>query len=236
MKNLVLVLLLALGISSSATAFTWKAIFIAGDDSIANFDNGREDLATMLSKLGKIDAIHLSSARNQISQARGVYPATIQNISKAFMKFPVSELSEGCLVHMTSHGSKHQGFYLSLSGILTPQHFAGLVNERCGNAPTVVLISACYSGQFITESLKGPNRIILTAASAERPSFGCSPDTHYTYWDGCLLEEIPRSETWVQLEQRVRSCITKKETALGVPSSNPQAYFGQNTKNWGILK
>lgn len=223
-------------VSSLSSALTWQAVFIAGDDSIANFDNGREDLSTLFSKLGKIEETHLSSSMNHISQANKVYPATLQNIYTAFAKAPALKQDEGCLVHMTSHGSKNKGFYLSMSGTLTPKDFAALVNKRCGNAPTVVLVSACYSGQFITEEIKGPNRIIMTAAIADRPSFGCSPDTRYTYWDGCLLEEIPRSKTWTEVYSRVQACISRKEAMLGVPSSMPQAYFGRNTTGWGILR
>lgn len=83
--------------------------------------------------------------------------------------------------------------------------------------------------------MKGANRIVLTAARADRPSFGCSADTEYTYWDGCMLQELPNSNTWVDLYKNVNSCITKKEALIGVQPSEPQAYFGENTKDWTIL-
>lgn len=223
-------------VSSVSFGFTWKAIYISGDDSINNFDQGREDLSLLFAKLGKVDEIHLSSSSSYISRANIVHAATLENIATAFRTSKITNQSEGCLIHMTSHGAKHQGFYLRLSGILTPRDFAALVNARCGSAPTVVLVSACYSGQFITEDIKGPNRIIMTAASSERPSFGCSADTKYTYWDGCLLEVIPQSQTWWDMEQKLRACISRKEAQVGAASSNPQAFFGNNTKNWQILK
>lgn len=234
MQKFVIALLLL--VSSISSALTWKAVFIAGDHSINNFDAGREDLATLFSKLGKIEQTHLSSSQNYISQADKVMPATAQNIHNVFAKAPALKQDEGCLVHMTSHGAKNQGFYLALSGILSPKDFAALINKRCGNAPTVILVSACYSGQFINEAIKGPNRIVLTAAIADRPSFGCSPDTRYTYWDGCLLEEIPQSKTWTEVYSRVKNCIGRKESALGVPSSMPQAFFGSNTTGWGLIR
>jgi hypothetical protein len=218
-------------LSAQAQTFTWKGIFIAGDDSIDNFDNSRVDLTNLMSRLTKMDSLQFTSSRDRVSNS--VMPATVKNIAAVMNATPVGS-NEGCFIHMTSHGAKHQGFYLSLSGILSPDSFAQLVNKRCGNAPTIVLISACYSGQFLTESLKGPNRIIMTAAIESRPSFGCSADTRYTYWDACLLSEIPQSRTWLELSKKVQACIQARETAEGFPGSFPQAFFGTNTLNWTV--
>lgn len=229
-----LVLLSALTISFNASAIQWKSVFIAGDNSIENFDNGREDISQLLNTKGELSQVHLSSASSKISEAKGVWAANLQNISRAFPDQPVLQ-GEGCLVHMTSHGTKDQGFYIALSPILTPAEFSKMINRRCGQAPTVILVSACFSGQFITESLKGPNRVIMTAASVDRPSFGCSSDTRYTYWDNCLLEEIPRSQTWTQVSGNVRSCIQRRESQMGFPSSNPQSFIGTNAKTWADL-
>jgi hypothetical protein len=221
-------------ITSTSHALTWKGVFISGDDSIENFDNGREDLTALFSSIGDLTTVQLSSSQKYISEDNGVYPAVAENLMPAFQLMDVKS-NEGCLIHMTSHGVNGQGFYLSLAGVMPPDYLADLVNESCGDAPTVILVSACYSGQFITDSLKGPNRIILTAARADRPSFGCSADTEYTYWDGCLLQEIPNSATWPELYKNVNSCITAKETALGATPSEPQAFFGENTKEWTSL-
>ncbi|MCC6138117.1 MAG: hypothetical protein IT287_05765 [Bdellovibrionaceae bacterium] len=219
---------------AASHALDWKGVFISGDDSIENFDNGREDLTALLSARGSISTAQLSSSDKYISEKNGVYPADAANIIATFENLNLLP-TEGCFVHMTSHGAKGQGFYLSKAGILPPVTFETLINGACGEAPTVILVSACYSGQFITEGLKGANRIILTAARPDRPSFGCSADTEYTYWDGCLLEQIPNSKTWTDLYKNTNSCITKKEAAIGAQPSEPQAYFGENTKDWTIL-
>lgn len=234
MQKLVFALFLLIG--SLSSALTWQSVFIAGDNSINNFDNGREDLSALFSKLGKLEQTHFSSSQSYISQANKVWPATVPNLSNFFLNSPAVKQDEGCFIHMTSHGAKNKGFYLALSGILNPRDFAMLVNKRCGKAPTVILVSACYSGQFITDDLKGPNRIIMTAAIADRPSFGCSADTRYTYWDACLLDVVPQSKTWTEVYDRVRTCISRKESQLGAPSSMPQAFFGSNTSSWGLFR
>ncbi len=221
--------------TSSAHAYNYKGIFIAGDDSIENFDNGREDLTTQFSKMGNLETIQLSSSAKYISAEKNVYAANEKNLITAFQTTKLKS-DEACLIHMTSHGTKGQGFYLSKAGILSPKVFEQLLNQACGAAPTIVLISACYSGQFITESIKNPNRIILTAARTDRPSFGCSADTEYTYWDDCILQELPKSQKWTDLYANVNVCISGKEKALNAKPSEPQAFFGSNTANWEILK
>src|SRR5690606_22671305 len=142
---------------------------------------------------------HFTSEARELNSS--VKPANLASIERAFRSIRANPMTEGCLIHMTSHGTRGRGFYLSRDPpqYLTPAKLAQWVNGACGSAPTVILVSACFSGQFIAEGLKGPNRIILTAAVQDRTSFGCSADTTYTYWDGCLLERLHKSGTWQEL-------------------------------------
>lgn len=222
--------------ASYSYAVEWKGIFVSGDNSIENFDNAREDLTQALSSMGRLDTLQFSSSKNYISEENLIYPATKQNISAGFSQLSLRE-GEGCLVHMTSHGGFRRGFYMVLepSQFMTPRELISMVDSACGQAPTVILISACYSGQFIKENIKGPNRVILTAAKEDLPSFGCSPDTEYTYWDGCLLENISSAKSWPDLYEKVKVCISAKESKLGVKPSEPQAFFGENTLSWPLI-
>jgi peptidase C13-like protein len=45
----------------------------------------------------------------------------------------------------------------------------------------VVVISACFSGVFI-HRLANPNVLVITAADAEHPSFGCQDKAKWTYF------------------------------------------------------
>lgn len=234
-KSALALLILLVGFAPSAHAVNWRGIFIAGDDSIDNFDNGREDLTAMFSRVGKLVNSRQLSSSDKFIGAK-VYEANVNNVIAAFTTLGLKE-GEGCFVHMTSHGAKQAGFYLSrIRGVLTPSDLAQLVDRACGQAPTVILVSACYSGQFITEKLKGPNRVILTAAREDRTSFGCSADTRYTFWDECVLSEVPNAANWPELYKNVNACISQKESELGAQPSGPQAFFGANTANWGILQ
>src|SRR5262245_47389101 len=88
---------------------------------------------------------------------------------------------------MISHASP-QGFYLRNAPALTPRTLSAILDAACGYRPTVVLVSACYSGVFVGNAMLKPNRINRTAAREYRTSFGCSAENEYTYWDGCLIE------------------------------------------------
>jgi hypothetical protein len=72
-----------------------------------------------------------------------------------------------------------------------------------------------------------PNRVILTAARSDRPSFGCQPHRTYNFFDECLLGALPRSATWRAAFDGATGCVRRMERALGARPSGPQAYFGR---------
>jgi hypothetical protein len=75
------------------------------------------------------------------------------------------------------------------------------------------------------------NFVILTAASESRMSFGCRPERRFTFYDGCVLTELPKGGTWGELYARVRACIEGKEASGKELPSEPQAYFGRDVKD-----
>lgn len=100
--------------------------------------------------------------------------------------------------------------------------------DMLGDADTAVILSACYAGSFI-DSLKSDNRVILTAAAADRTSFGCHPlDTNTYFIDALLREPVSPTATWTQLFEGARQRIEMRERNQGIDkSSNPQIYLGQ---------
>jgi hypothetical protein len=92
--------------------------------------------------------------------------------------------------------------------------------------PTIVIVSACYSGGFAVGKMAKPNRIILTAARAERPSFGCQVQRTYNFFDECLLDALPQAATWRAVFDGAGRCVRRMELALNVQPSEPQGYFG----------
>ncbi len=74
----------------------------------------------------------------------------------------------------------------------------------------LVVVSACFSGAFIPP-LSAPNRLILTAARPDRTSFGCGESDRYTYFDACVLDELPTAHDFPELGRSVQTCIAKRE-------------------------
>lgn len=238
LKHLRLCALMMIALSPYPSFAAWQAVLVSGDDSIENFDNSRLALGSLLQQRG----LKAENQQHLSSEFRAAYQegfiasvADLSGISRSFAQLNRSAAPDGCVFYLSSHGNENQGVLLrrAYERQLTPAQLNTALNWGCGNAPTVVLISACYSGQFI-KPLHADNRIILTAAAADRPSFGCSEDETYTFWDGCLIENLPHSETWEGLYQQTRQCINRKELALGYPASKPKAFFGKDMQQQKI--
>ena len=208
----------------------FKTILFSGDDSIKAFDNARETINEILVDKGYKPG-HIQNLSLRFKSAEFI--ASSDNLQKALERTK-PQRAEGCLMHMTSHGTK-EGFVIRDRETISPKSLASFVNSSCGDKPTVLLISACYSGVFLDEeSLLGPNRIILTAARNDRTSFGCGVENQYNFWDGCIIEHIESSETWRELSGKVQKCIEEKEVSLNYEQSFPQTYIGKNMRDFKI--
>jgi len=216
--------------SSPFAGTRWKAILLAGDGSAPVFDNATRDLSRLLEHRGVDIVATFTADRAKVSPT--VQFATHEELEKLLGGMSVSA-GEGCLLFATSHGTV-QGLRLPQDPrrkILGPLALKRIVTRACGDAPTVLIVSACHSGTFIRERTVGPNLIILTAARRDRASFGCQAERRYTYYDGCLLTEFPHATTWQDLHARLLLCIQRKEASRRDPPSEPQAFFGRNMQD-----
>jgi hypothetical protein len=146
----------------------------------------------------------------------------------------------GCLVYLTGHGTR-AGLSMPLAAPAPARRYAALkasdvqaaLQQGCAGVPTVLVASACYSGVYLQRGLAGAERIVLTAAAADRTSFGCSNDRTHTYYDGCFLRSLEAATTWRQLAARTSACVARLERTLlpGRPPSNPQAFFGRRVRD-----
>lgn len=200
----------------------WHALLVAGDDSSPAFNNGIDTLREHLTALG-VRSIHMLSASRT-----GAGQASAANVRDGLSRVG----GDACLVYVTSHGDQ-RGFYLRADRrLFTPSTFEQALSEGCGGEPTVVVVSACHSGTFITPAMRKPNRIILTAAATERTSFGCGADDDYTYYDQCFLQQLDGAHTWRDVAVETRACVDTLERRLGVrQESRPQMYFGAEVAN-----
>src|SRR5262245_11435089 len=204
----------------------WHVVLAAGDDAEPVFDNATRALGQRLAAAGVPAAnIHRFSASAGELGAT-VEPALVGVLLQRISTLPVRP-GDRCLIFLTSHGEHNGGLWLARSNAaLTPDELAQALSRACAVVPTVVVVSACYSGNFATGKMAKPNRIVLTAARSDRPSFGCQVRRVYNFFDECLLRALPKSATWRAVAEGSKQCVRRMERALRERPSEPQAYFG----------
>ncbi len=79
--------------------------------------------------------------------------------------------------------------------------------------------------------MRAPNRIVVTAARVDRPSFGCAVERTYAVFDECLIASLPREATWRAVVAATRGCVREREGELQATPSEPQATFGAKVRN-----
>jgi hypothetical protein len=131
---------------------------------------------------------------------------------------------------LTSHGDT-EGLQVSNGSLpllqpLKPQDLRQVLDDA-GIKWRVVIVSACYSGVFLN-ALKSDTSLVITAADATHSSFGCDDSRELTYFGEAFFKEaLPGSASLEQAFSRAASLIAARETAQGLPHSNPQMYMGR---------
>ena len=217
--------------AATASPFSdWSAVVVAGDWHAHSggpseaFDNARRDV-TQAFELAGFDAANLRqfSVRPERYKDAALTKSSPQAVYDALAEL-TAKATGGCLVYFSSHGAPQ--------GVVVDQHFlppgvlAQMLDTTCGQRPTVVIISACFSGVFVP-ALAGSNRMVLTAARPDRSSFGCGEADKYPYFDQCVLESLPHVGDFAALGTTVQACVAARETKEGMkPPSEPQLFIG----------
>ena len=159
------------------------------------------------------------------------------HVAQAFARVAaLMDRKEDVLVlYTTSHGTPRAGLNyndaIRGSGLVTPAQLAALLAEN-GFENRLIILQACYSGQFIP-LLAGPRTVVATAASAMRPSFGCSPANDWTFFGHALINQaMRRPDSFARQFRRALVTIYGWEQALGIEPSSPQISMGSDTAGW----
>jgi hypothetical protein len=129
------------------------------------------------------------------------------------------------LVFLTSHGTHDHVLYVNMDPLpldqIAPEDLAD-VFDGAHIRNKVVVISACYSGGFI-DALKDDNSMVITAARADRASFGCGTDSDITdFGRAFFVEGLNHNDSFVGAFNVAKSLIDAWETKDGDDHSYPQ--------------
>lgn len=148
----------------------------------------------------------------------------------------VMDRSEDVLVlYSTSHGEPDSGLiYKDLlrgAGVITPARLADDLRSL-GIRNRLVILQACFSGQFVP-ALKDRDSIVVTAAAADRSSFGCGAGNDWTYFGDALINHAFRQP--LPLDAQLRRAIIligAAEDRDQLTPSNPQVSTGADAAKW----
>ena len=232
MRRMLILLVLGLALSGATPTLArgpfdgWATAVVAADwrdgagRPIEAFDNARRDVTAGFVRAG----LPRDSMVDFSLRPDGSRPTSEADVLGGLAAV-TARAQRGCLLYFTSHGSP-AGMVFGDAGMVTPASMARMVRQWCGTRPTVVIVSACYSGIFVN-ALSAPNRMVLTAASRERTSFGCGAGETWPWFDGCVIESLPQATDFLALAAGTRACVSRREHEAGITvPSEPQLFIG----------
>ena len=187
----------------------------------------------VVSMAERLKTIHPDTATillsNQLETQKLSFPfATRPNLDRVFANLSAWSQSHplSLTVLISTHGAPDV-----LSVNIGNQYFQALrstqlqawLNQLHSRTKITLLLSACYSGSFM-DALRAENRVILTAAAADRNSFGCHYHDKNTWFIGQLLgPHFSAESSWEDVFTATRAGIESQEKIHRVsPASNPQ--------------
>jgi hypothetical protein len=109
--------------------------------------------------------------------------------------------------------------------LMTPDDVRTLLDETKAQH-RVVIVSACYSGIFAKE-LADERTLVITAAAADKPSFGCQDGATWTYFGDAFFNKAMRGESRLDAAfEKARDLVARREKREGFDPSNPQIAGG----------
>jgi hypothetical protein len=134
------------------------------------------------------------------------------------------------MLYVSSHGDEDHNLLVDMDPLpldqIGAQDLAGILTKRPFKWK-VLVINACYSGGFVPP-LRGPGTLVLTAARADRSSFGCGSDSDATYFGRAwLVDALNRTPDFVTAFGQASNEIAGWEKQDKLTPSEPQIDIGK---------
>jgi hypothetical protein len=161
--------------------------------------------------------------------------ATAENFQFVMAKMAEVARPEDKLLLLLSSRGRQGGLRINVANINHPPLTAASIAqalEPIKSTPTLVVLSACYSGSLI-KALEAPNRVILTATDVRRTSLGCRYKLGNTYFGDALFNQPNALEGSIeQWMKQATAAIEGLEKKTRRTASKPQIYVGEEVRDW----
>ena len=211
-------------------------VVVAALDGDPVFSREAREAGRVLS--ARFDAAgHTIVLANDEGASKADAPGSPESLSLALAR--VAELmdrNEDVLVlYTTSHGEPDAGLvYKDLqrgAGLISPDRLSGMLSSL-EFRNRLLILQACFAGQFVP-ALKSRGTIVVTAAAADRSSFGCQAGNDWTLFGDALVNHAFRQPLPLDIQlQRASALIAAAEDRHHLTPSNPQVSTGSDTAKW----
>lgn len=156
-------------------------------------------------------------------------------VSLAAVAAKMDKAEDVLILYATAHGGPGVGLVYKDGdqgyGMVAPARLAALLDE-VGIKRRMLLISACFAGQFVG-SLASSDSVIVAAADDDRTSFGCAPANDWTFFGDALINTALRKPTeFGAATAEAFALISEWELGKGLTSSKPRLFMGEQAKMW----
>ncbi|WP_242147712.1 C13 family peptidase [Sphingomonas sp. BAUL-RG-20F-R05-02] len=211
-------------------------VLVAGLDSDAVFGREAREAAKVLTRrydaAGHTIVLGGPDGHGTDTLARG----SPDNIAAALARIAeVMDKKEDVLVlYTTSHGADYGIVYQDGDagvGTIAPVRLAAML-DGLGIKRRLVIVSACYAGVFVPK-LAEPDGVVMTAAAADRSSFGCEADSDWTFFGDALVNHaLRKDQPFAAAAKEAIATIAKWERQGKLRASNPQLAIGARAARW----
>jgi Peptidase C13 family len=212
-------------------------VVVAGLDSDSVFGREAAEAGRVLSRRFDADGRTLVVANGSGAGDRTVPDGNPEHLGMALAQIgEMMNKDEDVLVlYMTAHGHWITGVAYRdgdrASGNIAPARLAAMLDDA-GIKNRLIIVSACYSGVFIP-ALQNESTVTMTAASSEKPSFGCRAENDWTFFGDALINNAMRQPTpAADAFAAARVLVSQWETAERLSPSNPQVDIGTRAGVW----
>jgi hypothetical protein len=130
---------------------------------------------------------------------------------------------------MTAHGARNHELDVQMFPFRFKPLSATAVREildETGIKNRVIVVSACYAGGFIGPN-QGPDTLIITAAHADKTSFGCRDGAEWTYFGQAFFKEAAaQTDSFEDAFRLASDRIREREQSEKLSPSEPQMFVG----------